>query len=415
MSNLAFNITPTSVVVMIDAQTYTVGNTDERYNQVVSAIREGRTDDIPTILDVKGRLVSESNGGLYLLNGILRCDRYEIPNTLAQRIIQSFQDKTVVFTEYLTNFLDLLMQNPNESGTVVEELFDFITACDLPLTPEGHFLAYKIVDENFMDLHTGTMDNSVGKVVEMPRELCDFDRDNTCSRGLHYCSKGYLGSYGNRYSTRVLVVKVNPKDVTSIPSDHNNEKGRACRYEVVDTIDRDELIRPWTEDRYSDEPEVDLDALDAAQDADEDLSNGMYDRWIIRDSEDGSFINSFVTREDARDYIRVEPNTFIWDDHQLVVAGGVLSPDLADFIADGGQPGEFGLDQVEVPTPVPTPTGAKLTRQDVAEIKAELNDLESGESDYEYLYQIADQYGVSERSVRRIRDGEAWVDVEPAW
>ena len=31
-----------------------------------------------------------------------------------------------------------------------------------------------------------------------------------------------------------MIVKVNPKDVTSIPSDYNFAKGRCCRYEVVE-------------------------------------------------------------------------------------------------------------------------------------------------------------------------------------
>jgi hypothetical protein len=30
-----------------------------------------------------------------------------------------------------------------------------------------------------------------------------------------------------------MIVKVNPRDVVSIPSDYNDSKGRTCRYEVV--------------------------------------------------------------------------------------------------------------------------------------------------------------------------------------
>jgi hypothetical protein len=31
-----------------------------------------------------------------------------------------------------------------------------------------------------------------------------------------------------------MIVKINPADVVAIPTDYNNQKGRCCRYEVVD-------------------------------------------------------------------------------------------------------------------------------------------------------------------------------------
>ena len=38
---------------------------------------------------------------------------------------------------------------------------------------------------------------------------------------------------------RIVIVKINPRDVVSIPTDYNDSKGRACRYEVVDEIDKE--------------------------------------------------------------------------------------------------------------------------------------------------------------------------------
>ena len=74
------------------------------------------------------------------------------------------------------------------------------------------------------------MDNSVGKIVEMERNEVDDDKDRTCSTGLHFCSESYLNSFGGE---RTVIVKINPRDVVSIPSDYNDSKGRACRYEVI--------------------------------------------------------------------------------------------------------------------------------------------------------------------------------------
>jgi hypothetical protein len=33
-----------------------------------------------------------------------------------------------------------------------------------------------------------------------------------------------------------MILKINPRDVVSIPSDYNNSKGRTCRYEVIDEL-----------------------------------------------------------------------------------------------------------------------------------------------------------------------------------
>jgi hypothetical protein len=91
-------------------------------------------------------------------------------------------------------------------------------------------LAYKKVRHNFFDVHSGSMDNSVGKVLEMERNKVDDDKDNTCSTGLHFCSQSYLNHFGG---DRIVIVKINPRDVVSIPSDYNDAKGRTCRYEVI--------------------------------------------------------------------------------------------------------------------------------------------------------------------------------------
>jgi hypothetical protein len=106
----------------------------------------------------------------------------------------------------------------------------------LPITPDGSFLAYKKIRQDYTDCHTGKMNNSVGQVVEMERNKVDDDQNQTCSTGLHFCSRDYLNHFGGE---RIVIVKINPRDVVSIPNDYNDSKGRACRYEVVDEIDKD--------------------------------------------------------------------------------------------------------------------------------------------------------------------------------
>lgn len=96
-------------------------------------------------------------------------------------------------------------------------------------------MAYKMVNQDYTDCHTSKFDNSPGQVLVMKRSDVDSNRQETCSRGFHFCSVSYLSStYGS--GGRLMQVKINPKDVVSIPPDYNFAKGRTWRYEVVKEI-----------------------------------------------------------------------------------------------------------------------------------------------------------------------------------
>ena len=170
-------------------------------------------------------------------------------------------------------FVEKLYQNP--SSTSRDELYLWLEKSNLPITADGDFLAYKIVRPDYKDIHSGTFDNSVGKVVSMNRNDVDDDRNRTCSAGLHFCSEGYLPSFGSSGTgSRVILLKINPADVVSIPSDYDNAKGRTWRYEVVEDLGykHDVIGRQWDavsdygsdavsdyddEEDYGDEPEED--------------------------------------------------------------------------------------------------------------------------------------------------------------
>ena len=153
--------------------------------------------------------------------------------------------------EPLVNFMENMMQNP--SYRAVNELYGFLEKNRLPITGDGHFLAYKKVRADFKDCHSGTMDNSVGQIVEMERNQVNDDKNQTCSAGLHFCSESYLKHFGGE---RTVIVKINPRDVVSIPTDYDNAKGRACRYEVIGEVgvmpnDEKEFTAPVQENANS--------------------------------------------------------------------------------------------------------------------------------------------------------------------
>lgn len=134
----------------------------------------------------------------------------------------------------LAMFLEKLWQNPSQA--MVENLYRFLEYGRIPITPEGDFLAYKAIRSDWMDIHSGTFYNGIGANPKMPRPAVDDRREVTCSRGLHVCSFEYLPHFSHA-NGRVVVCRVNPRDVVAIPSDYNDTKMRVCEYEVVGEVE----------------------------------------------------------------------------------------------------------------------------------------------------------------------------------
>lgn len=157
-----------------------------------------------------------------------------IVQTFAQKIRAAWQTQDAAAIEVYKKFMIKASNNPNDVSA--SDLFEFITVNKLPLSTEGDVLAYKIVKSNFKDIHSGTKDHTPGN--EVTEEVVDYNRDVTCSSGLHFCSKDYLPQYGGFFGSgnscnKLILVKIDPSDVAAFPRDYNNAKGRCRKYTVV--------------------------------------------------------------------------------------------------------------------------------------------------------------------------------------
>jgi hypothetical protein len=129
--------------------------------------------------------------------------------------------------QYMLNFLNNLGQNPEFRA--IMETFKFICNEGMPITPDGCFLGYKGVREDYYDEWSGQIDNTPdGRRVDIPRENVCNNPSNGCASGLHVGSYNYAKGWGHT----VVLVKVNPKDVVSVPN-HECEKMRVCGYWVI--------------------------------------------------------------------------------------------------------------------------------------------------------------------------------------
>ena len=221
-----FVIQGSNVTVVIGNQPHTISKTHPTYQKVVDAIKASDWATVKAIIDPVKVVLNYGRGHISIQGDKLFWKGTEFNGTLATRMITMLQEGFGI--EPMVLFMENLMNNPSKRA--VDELYGFLEKNNLPLTPDGYFLAYKKVRDNFFDVHSGTMDNSPGRIVEMERNKVDDDKNNTCSTGLHFCGMSYLNHFGGE---RTVIVKVNPADVVSIPSDYNGAKGRACRYEVI--------------------------------------------------------------------------------------------------------------------------------------------------------------------------------------
>lgn len=202
------------------------------------AIERKNWTRVPKLISLADQILSSRNGAVTLKNGVVYYHGRAVHSSLTARIIEASKRGEKV--SHFLKFLDNLYQNPDQRA--VNELYDWLVRNKMPITDRGCFAAYKVVDSNFRDKHTGKFDNSVGAVPMMPRKDVDPVRERECSQGLHFCSLEYVRHFYGQ-GDHLMGVEVNPKDVVSIPRDYNYSKGRAWRYEVVlEIADADPVI-----------------------------------------------------------------------------------------------------------------------------------------------------------------------------
>jgi hypothetical protein len=242
--NLPYTITPGAITVVVGNRPKVVTRSAMNFDQLAAELRQPQhnVDLIAELADISTFIARVTHGEVQIAEGAVRWRGQSVKNVIAERLIDLLQAGHD--TKPISNFLDRVMQNPDDvkafdpTKTVQDELFLWLESGAQPITPDGMILAFKKVDHNYKDLHTHSIDNSVGKKPYMPRSEVDPDRNNTCSRGFHFCSLEYLKEIGSS-SDPIMIVLVDPAAVVAIPADYRNQKGRCWVYEVVGEVEQD--------------------------------------------------------------------------------------------------------------------------------------------------------------------------------
>lgn len=225
-----------AVSASVGGKSYTFNKSHENYDKLLAYLENGNVEHFEASYDIASTVEHYCDGYVHVDNGELTWQGISMPELFSNRILQMRREGFNI--DPMLNFLDNLNDNPSDQAIV--ELFDFMQNKHLPITEDGHFLAYKAVSSDFKDIYTGGIDNSVGEEVSIDRSKVDSNRDKHCSAGLHVGAIDYVKSYGgidldntDNGGNQIVICKVNPADVVSVPSDARFQKLRTCRYEVV--------------------------------------------------------------------------------------------------------------------------------------------------------------------------------------
>ncbi len=245
-------ISSNGITIVQGARTITVPPDHPNYRKIHNELNTAEPDynaafqlaDIPEALNM---FIQDGGAGNLTVDTERKVVQYngdDLPDMFAQKLLSLMRHDMKPVT--ILNFLEKLYANPTPSA--IEDLLPFCAANDFMLWDDGDVLGFKSVREDWKDHHSGTFDNSPGRIVSMPRESVNSDRDTTCSHGLHIAARAYAESF--MANGKLLVVKVNPSDVVAVPMDYNRQKMRCCRYQSICEIGRGQAL-PSTIGVYS--------------------------------------------------------------------------------------------------------------------------------------------------------------------
>jgi len=232
MNPIPYTLSNDFIALTINNKPFVIMSSDNRFNTVKEFIKARDWEAVERSVDLPKAIEKFSVGNVKVYAGTVTYKNKPVNNTIVNKILE-FVKEGFPF-EPLANFLNNLMQNPNENS--VKQLYSYIERYKLPITNDGMFLAMKSVTRDYLDHHTKTIDNSVGKAPSMPRAECNENENVACARSFHAGNWDYVRSFS---SGRVVLVEINPRDVVSCPVDSSYQKLRVCDYKVIAEIEED--------------------------------------------------------------------------------------------------------------------------------------------------------------------------------
>lgn len=260
-----------NVTVVVDGEMFVADETHPNFEAIKAAVF-ANDESVVDLFDAAKTIVKrfeKLSRSVSIKGNKVFFDGVEQNNALTEHLAQVVESGVDDY-EPLVKFYEKIEANPNPHSR--EHLYRWLNH-RFTITDEGNILGYRGLRDDFTSVHAGPgivngeevnghLDNSVGNVVELPRDQVTFDPAQGCAFGLHVGTYEYANGWGRG---KVVEVEVDPRDVVSVPTDSNDAKMRVCRYTVTReaTGQRREAVVPagglvnayadaW-EDEYEDE------------------------------------------------------------------------------------------------------------------------------------------------------------------
>ena len=274
----------------------------------------------------------------------------------------------------LVAFMEKLYTNPSESSR--NSLYDFIVRHNITIDPDGDFYAYKgvkadlgsvwegfgIVDGVSMN---GSLPNKPGSILEIPRSKVNADNAIGCGTGLHAGTYAYAEGWARGV---LLLVKINPRDVVSVPSCSSYQKLRTCRYKVISQTTQQTKATTYTAKAGSDLHSINtVDKLTKGGDKvpvtftytrgnGEKILVDMVIKEIRKNNNGESIVIGEDTDGEARSYRATYISDLVIDDAALLKSAGINTAKAV--------PAPVGTINPRVVISVPKPTDALAALRD---------------------------------------------------
>lgn len=233
-------ITEDTIGVIVDGEHKSISKSNPQAAALLRAISDGDVSGIKIAVDRASAIQSFSKGNIKVVNGVLFYKDSPLHGTVADRVLAFMQERQPVGP--LLAFIEKLMLNPSLNSR--EQLYTFLAHHDIKIAEDGDFLAYKGIRDDWYSCTSGSLKlskgktneggyifNGIGEEIIVDRSQVDDNPNHHCSKGLHVGTYNYASSFG----PKCVIVKVNPADVVSVPTDCACQKVRTARYTVVAT------------------------------------------------------------------------------------------------------------------------------------------------------------------------------------
>lgn len=247
-------------------------NADDRpevFNEINKLISDEVLDvskvsqELFSLMSPEAKVQKQINSSYYLSSSLSIRDGHiffgdqRLEETLANHMMSLLDEQNAPKDEKMwrsyVKFLDNLHQNANED--IRKQLFRWMeyenkAGNGFGITEDGCLVGYKGCGGTLLEPmskftgfaivdgveYNGHIPNKVGSVVQMPRSTVQNDPSIGCSVGLHVGTR----DYAVQWAPVLLLVKVNPRDVVSVPYECDSQKMRVCEYTVLKVTDASE-------------------------------------------------------------------------------------------------------------------------------------------------------------------------------